>query len=360
MPGTGTAPINPRRRPLRQLLGAAAMNTGDVAILEVRGLTKSYTPRKAGLFGKTAAPTKVVDGVSFRIGSGRTLALVGESGCGKTTTARMILQLLTPDQGELLFEGRPLDLKDRSIARRYREKVQAVFQDPWSALNPRMRVGEAIAEPLRLNTKLDRDTIGKRVTEVLRDVGLDPAMARNFPHEFSGGQRQRIAIARAIILRPALVVLDEPVSALDVSVRLQVVNLLIEAQKRLGMSYLLISHDLATVRYQANDIAVMYRGAIVEDGPSETVFANPKHPYIQALFDAARFVQPGADVESEETADASIPTKVGCSFAARCPKAFVRCFVEAPALRAVAPKQRTACHLYEPLEGRTEAASRAG
>ncbi|OJU38068.1 MAG: hypothetical protein BGN99_05385 [Alphaproteobacteria bacterium 65-37] len=336
------------------------MTDAETPILEVRGLTKSYAPRTTGWFTKPAPPTKVVDRVSFEIGSGRTLALVGESGCGKTTTARMILQLVTADQGELLFEGRPLDLKDRNMARRYREKVQAVFQDPWSALNPRMRVGEAIAEPLRLNTSLDRGAIAKRVAEVLRDVGLDPAMARNFPHEFSGGQRQRIAIARAIILRPALIVLDEPVSALDVSVRLQVVNLLVEAQKRLGMSYLLISHDLATVRYQANDIAVMYRGAIVEDGPSETVFETPMHPYTQALFEAARFVQPGTEAESDDTADAALPTKSGCSFAARCPKAFARCFSEAPSLRAVAPKQRTACHLYEPLESRAETVSAVG
>lgn len=328
------------------------MNTGDAPILEVRGLTKSYAPRKAGLFAKPAAATKVVDGVSFRIGGGRTLALVGESGCGKTTTARMILQLVVPDRGELLFEGQPLNLKDKAVARRYREKVQAVFQDPWSALNPRMRVGEAIAEPLRLNTRLDREARAKRVAEVLRDVGLDPAMARNFPHEFSGGQRQRIAIARAIILRPALIVLDEPVSALDVSVRLQVVNLLVEAQKRLGMSYLLISHDLATVRYQANDIAVMYRGAIVEDGPSETVFESPKHPYTQALFEAARFVQPGTQVEGEDTVEAAAPTKTGCSFAARCPRAFARCTVEAPVLRPVAPQHRAACHLYETFDER--------
>jgi oligopeptide/dipeptide ABC transporter ATP-binding protein len=329
---------------------ATDLPLSDGPLLEVRGLTKSYAPRKAGWLAKPAPATRVVSDVSFAIGSGRTVALVGESGCGKTTTARIILQLVAPDTGELLFEGQRLQPKDRAMLRRYRAKVQAVFQDPWSALNPRMRVGESIAEPLRLNSKLSRAEIQSRVEETLRDVGLDPAMARNFPHEFSGGQRQRVAIARAIILRPALVVLDEPVSALDVSVRLQVVNLLVEAQKRLGMSYLLISHDLATVRYQANDIAVMYRGVIVEEGASETVFENPKHPYTQALFEAARFVPPGTERPQEDRADIAAPSTVGCSFAARCPKAFARCFSEAPTSRLAAPQHRAACHLYEPIE----------
>ena len=322
----------------------------DATLLEVRGLSKSYTARKAGWFAKSAPATRVVSDVSFTIRSGNTFALVGESGCGKTTTARMILQLVTPDTGELLFEGQRLRPEDRAMLRRYRAKVQAVFQDPWSSLNPRMRVGDSIAEPLRLNAKLSRAAIQGRVGETLSDVGLDPAMARNFPHEFSGGQRQRVAIARAIILQPALIVLDEPVSALDVSVRLQVVNLLVEAQKRLGMSYLLISHDLATVRYQANDIAVMYRGVIVEEGPSETVFENPKHPYTQALFEAARFVRPGTENPQDDPADIAAPSSVGCGFATRCPKAFGKCFSEAPASRPVAPLHRTACHLYEPGE----------
>jgi oligopeptide/dipeptide ABC transporter ATP-binding protein len=281
------------------------------------------------------------------------LAIVGESGCGKSTTARMLLLLERPSAGSVQFEGRDILDAPASEIRRYRTAVQAVFQDPWSSLNPRMRVGRIIAEPLRLNARLDRHATEARVATALEEVGLDPASARNFPHEFSGGQRQRIAIARAIVTRPRVVVLDEPVSALDVSVRLQIINLLIDAQQRLGMSYLLISHDLATVRYQADEVAVMYRGTIVERGRAEAVFAAPLHPYTQALLAAARFVSPEERDASDAAAEAeeAASPAAGCRFAGRCPFAEKVCREVEPALDDVAPDHAVACHLHRPPSG---------
>ncbi len=324
------------------------MSTPQAPIIEAKGLVKIFARRRASIFAPTPPPLRAVDDVSFALPPGRTLAVVGESGCGKSTTARMLLLLERPDGGELRFDGIDMLRADAPTLRRYRSSVQAVFQDPWSSLNPRMRIGRIIAEPLRLNTKLDEAGIAAKVATALDEVGLDPASARNFPHEFSGGQRQRIAIARAIVLRPRVVVLDEPVSALDVSVRLQIINLLIEAQRRLDMSYLLISHDLATVRYQADDVAVMYRGRIVERGAAEAVFSSPLHPYTQALLAAARFVRPedrDADTEPvspEPTGEA----EHGCRFAGRCPAVHSICRQIEPDLEAPLPGHAVACHLH--------------
>jgi len=316
-------------------------------IIEARALVKDYGAPSRNLFARAGRVTRAVDCVSFAIPKGRTLALVGESGCGKTTTARLILLLETTTAGELRFDGEPVEPGDASWLRRYRACVQAVFQDPWSSLNPRMRVHRIVGEPLLLNANPGSAKLKERVAQALEDVGLDAATAGRFPHEFSGGQRQRIAIARAIILRPRLIVLDEPVSALDVSVRLQIVNLLADAQRKFGMSYLLISHDLATVRYQADDIAVMYRGAIVERGLSEAVFERPLHPYTQLLFEAARFLPPGSPLPEEPRELGEDEWDgTGCRFAARCPFVMAICRAEEPPLLPRALNQMVACHQY--------------
>jgi ABC-type microcin C transport system duplicated ATPase subunit YejF len=260
-------------------------------VLEAEGLVKHFQ-RPRSIFRRAGeAPVVAVNGLSLQLRPKETLALVGESGCGKSTTARMLLDLESPTEGVIRYESVALHQATREQRRLYRSSVQAVFQDPWSSLNPRMRVRQLIAEPLRLNGVSKREA-EKAVARALDDVGLEQAAANNFPHEFSGGQRQRIAIARAIAVRPKVIVLDEPVSALDVSVRAQIMNLLKDLQESLGMSYLLISHDLATVRYLANRVAVMLRGNIVEQGDAESVFTNPQHAYTENLISAARIVRP--------------------------------------------------------------------
>jgi oligopeptide/dipeptide ABC transporter ATP-binding protein len=321
----------------------------EPAVIETRELRKHY-PIGGGLFGRSRGVVRAVDGVSIRLETGRTLALVGESGCGKSTTAKLLLRLEHPTAGLIHFEGADLAEASPELLRRYRASVQAVFQDPWSSLNPRMRVRRIIGEPLILNASPSRDELRARVAENLEAVGLEPAMADYFPHEFSGGQRQRIAVSRALILRPKVIVLDEPTSALDVSIRTQIINLLGDLQARFGMSYLLISHDLATVRSQADRVAVMYLGEIVEQAPSEELFAAPRHPYTQALIAAARFVRPGQAVAvSTLPGDPPSPSAPppGCRFSPRCPQAFERCFRESPRRRLVDDEHHVACHLYE-------------
>ncbi len=318
-------------------------------ILEARGLQKHFAVRRGVLLSRVVGWVKAVDGVSFTVGRGETFALVGESGCGKTTTARVILRLEQPTAGTVLVKGHEIErLRGRDL-QRYRSSVQAVFQDPMSSLNPRKRVRAIVGEPLIVNRALPRRAVVARVAELLEQVGLPPRSADLFPHEFSGGQRQRIAIARALALNPSLVVLDEPVSALDVSIRAQIMNLLKDLQAELGLTYLLIAHDLATVRYVATTVGVMYLGRLVEVAPAEDLFIKPRHPYTQALLSAALPSHP--DVKREEVilpgevpSPLSVPT--GCRFHPRCPAALPVCSDVDPAERDVGPNHRTACHLY--------------
>ncbi|MFK7861513.1 MAG: ABC transporter ATP-binding protein [Granulosicoccus sp.] len=258
----------------------------DSTFLTIDGLSKHF-PITAGLFGRHTNVVKAVDDVSFEVEQGETLALVGESGCGKTTLARLLLKLIEPTSGAVLLNGKVVaDLQGDEL-KRFRTEVQAVFQDPWASLSPRMRVFDIIAETLVINQTLSKKDLTYRVDEALTAVGLQPAQAKYFPHEFSGGQRQRIAIASAIIAKPKLIILDEPVSALDVSIRSQIMNLFKDLQHEFGCSYVVVAHDLGTTRYMADRIAVMYLGKLVEVGPTEMMFSAPEHPYTQALLSAA-------------------------------------------------------------------------
>jgi oligopeptide/dipeptide ABC transporter ATP-binding protein len=316
-------------------------------LLEATGLVKHFAVRR-GALGRRTGTVKAVDGVSFTIGSGRTLGLVGESGCGKTTTCKLVLRLEEPTGGTIRFEGRDVLGLDRGGIAEYRRSVQAVFQDPYASLDPRMRVGTIVAEPLVINERTSKAERTRRVLELLDLVGLPPRAAELFPHEFSGGQRQRIAIARALALSPKLVVLDEPVSALDVSIRAQILNLLVDLQQRLGVSYLFIAHDLAAVAHMSHTIAVMYLGKIVEVGDAATLALDPKHPYTRALFSAALPVH--LDERREEIIlSGEIPSPLappaGCHFHPRCPQVMERCAREAPAL-ALAGGRHVACHLH--------------
>jgi oligopeptide/dipeptide ABC transporter ATP-binding protein len=318
-------------------------------LLEARGL-KKYFGLKQGLFlNRKPAWVKAVDGVDFTVHQGETLGIIGESGCGKTTTAKIILLQEAPTAGTVVFDGQDIfGLESRALMN-YRRSVQVVFQDPYSSLSPRMRVGDIIGEPLEIHTDLSRQAIRERAGEVLELVGLNPDMAVLFPHEFSGGQRQRVAIARALATDSRLIVLDEPVSALDVSIRAQIISLLEHLQQDLGVSYLFIGHDLATVAHISHRIAVMYLGKIVEVADSQEICANPLHPYTKALFAAALPTHP-----DEARADAVITGEVpsalnppsGCHFHPRCPFAMPHCAQEEPVLKEVAPGHTVACHLY--------------
>ena len=317
-------------------------------VLEAEHLTKHF-PLKRGLLARQVGVVRAVDDITFAIEPGRTLGVVGESGCGKTTTAKLVLGLETPTAGAIRFEGRDLTALDADGRRAYRRSVQAVFQDPFASLNPRMRVGAIIAEPLVTNEALGAADVAKRVARLLELVGLPERSAELFPHEFSGGQRQRIAIARSLALNPKLVVLDEPVSALDVSIRAQILNLLRDLQAEFGLSYLFIAHDLAAVAHMSHTIVVMYLGQVVEYGPAKTVATDPQHPYTRALFSAALPAHPD-EAREEIILPGEVPSPVnppgGCRFHPRCPQAMPRCAQEVPVLRP-AHGREVGCHLFD-------------
>jgi len=327
-------------------------------LLQVRELRKWFPVPGTGWLGR-GAHVRAVDSVDLELSAGKTLGLVGESGCGKSTLGRLILRLIEADAGQVLFDGQDVRALDRARLRPLRREMQIIFQDPFASLNPRMSVGEAIGEGLRIHRLGDRRAREARVHELLEVVGLRPDHARRYPHEFSGGQRQRLGIARALALEPKLIVADEPVSSLDVSIQAQILNLLLELQRRSGHAYLFISHDLRVVRHLCDRVAVMYLGKIVESADAEALYRAPQHPYTEALLSAvpvpdptrrARRIVVGGDVPSP------IAPPSGCAFHPRCPKAVARCSQETPALREVRPGHRSACHLapFPEPERRTE------
>jgi len=328
----------------------------EQGLMSVSGLSKFFPIRK-GLLRKQVGAVRAVDDVSFEVATGETLSLVGESGCGKTTTARCIVGAVDPTAGEVTYHGQPGKTIDVLAAQgedrhTLQQDVQMVFQDPISSLNPRMMVLDIIAEPLRVHGMSNRSERQDRVADLMRLVGLRPELMQRFPHAFSGGQRQRIGIARALALDPKLIVADEPVSALDVSVQAQVVNLMLDLQDRLGLSYLFVAHDLSVVKHVSDRVAVMYLGRIVETAETEALFSAPRHPYTEALLSAAPEPDPRHRSDHAalkgEVPDAANPPQ-GCHFHTRCPYAVDRCRSETPLLRACGGSQ-VACHRAEELE----------
>ncbi len=330
-------------------------------LMQVAGLAKHYPIRRGLVLSRTVGAVRAVDGLSFELFRGETLALVGESGCGKSTTARLVLRLIEPTAGTVRFEGADITGLRGSAMRKLRRRMQIVFQDPFASLNPRMTVAEILEEPLVVHGIGGGAARRARVAELLGLVGLASYHAGRYPHEFSGGQRQRIGIARALAVEPALVVCDEPVSALDVSIQAQVVNLLKDLQVRLGLSYLFIAHDLAVVKHVADRVAVMYLGRIVEIGPKDEVFANPRHPYTRVLLSAiprpdphrkpARSTAGGEAPGGDMPSPANVPP--GCRFHTRCPFVIDRCRIEDPALHLIEPGHLSACHRAEELPAAT-------
>ncbi len=322
-------------------------------LLEGRDLIKHY-PVTKGLLQRTIGWVRAVDGISFTVERGRTLSLVGESGAGKTTTAKAVLLQETLTSGSLFFEGKDIrKMSPSQLHTEYRPKVQAVQQNPWSSMNPRMRVRDIVAEPLVVNTRQTKQQNRARVIEMLDQVGIAAEGADRYPHEFSGGQRQRIAVARALALNPSLVVLDEPVSALDVSIRAQIMNLLKDLQSMHNLSYLVIAHNLATVRYMSHTVAIMYLGQIVEYGETEELFSNPLHPYTKALISASLLTLPEDEEQEVQqiilTGEMPSPLNPppGCRFHTRCAEANESCSREVPVITSVGPQHWVKCRHYE-------------
>ena len=319
-------------------------------LLQVKGLTK-YFPIKGGLLSREVGRVHAVDGVSLSIAAGETLGMVGESGCGKSTTGRCILRLIEPSAGEVRFNGQDVTAMNPQALRQVRRDMQIIFQDPFASLNPRMTVEAIIGEALTIH-KLTNSTreYQARVVDLLETVGLNADHMRRFPHEFSGGQRQRIGIARALAVSPKLIVCDEPVSALDVSIQAQVINLLEDLQAKMGLTYLFIAHDLSVVEHISNRVAVMYLGRVVEIAPSRELYTHPKHPYTEALLSAVPIPDPKAKKQRIVlTGDVPNPVNrpTGCHFHPRCPKATERCKVEEPVLKNVGTQHQAACHLND-------------
>jgi oligopeptide/dipeptide ABC transporter ATP-binding protein len=317
-------------------------------ILKVRNLVKHFQVG-GGLFGGGAGIVKAVDGVSFEIHRGETLGLVGESGCGKTTTGRCILRLEPPTSGEVVFEGRDMSKLSDAELRGLRRRMQVIFQDPYSSLNPRMTVGQIISEPLGVHGIVpDRAARAARVQDLLRHAGLLPAMARRYPHELSGGQRQRVGIARALAMEPSLIICDEPVSALDVSIQAQIINLLEELQAEFGLTYLFVAHDLSVVRHISDRVAVMYLGKIVEITDRKSLYEDPQHPYTKALLSAVPIPDPVVEARREHVVlGGEVPSPLnppsGCVFHPRCPIAVAECRTTVPELREIKPGHQAAC-----------------
>ena len=325
-------------------------------LLDVRGLYK-YFPIHAGLFSRHVADVKAVDGVDFTIDSGETLGLVGESGSGKTTIGRLVLRLLEQTKGEIFFDGRDITKLSTGEFRKLRREMQIIFQDPFASLNPRMTVGDIVGEPLRIHNIARGSAANDRVRELLKLVGLQPYHANRYPHEFSGGQRQRIGIARALAVDPKFIVCDEPVSALDVSIQAQVINLLEDLQSQFGLTYLFIAHDLSVVRHISTRVAVMYVGKIVELADRDELYENPLHPYTQGLLSAIPIPDPAVESRRERivlTGDIPSPVNppAGCRFHTRCPVAFERCKVEVPAFSDYGAGHFAACHWVEEHGGK--------
>ena len=318
-----------------------------VPVLEVTGLAKHFPVRK-GLLRRTVGHVYAVDGVSFTIGAGETLGLVGESGCGKTTVGRTIMRLIEPTAGTIRLDGHDVTSLGKTEFRPYRRQLQIIFQDPFSSLNPRKRAGDIVGEPLKVHGIARRQERRERVAALFERVGLRRAQMDNFPHQFSGGQRQRIGVARALALNPKLIIGDEPVSALDVSIQAQVINLLMDLQRDMQLSYLFISHNLAVVEHISHRIAVMYLGRIVEYTDKVTLFTRPQHPYTEALLAAVPVPDP-AIKRTKLVVQGDVPSPLnpppGCRFHTRCPYAEARCKVDVPALREIEPGHHVACHL---------------